>query len=212
MINDLFLKRRAAHQPLAGTQSAKMPLTTEQVAGRTVLVRRRSLAIPTGTQQKALRTIAAISSKLSEEDEASDDKSSVKSLSTSSVRSAASKKSLTSTRSCGSGSSRSNGQQQGSGFNERIILNIGGQIHETFVATLSRVPDTRLAKLAQEYENDPAFDPDTGTFFFNRNPLIFNFILAFYRTGELHVDHNICGNAIKNVSNACANNLSQNPP
>ena len=84
--------------------------------------------------------------------------------------------------------------------NGRVRISIGGHVHETFIATLNRIPNTRLSKLAQNLENDPSYIAETGEFFFNRNPEVFTSIIQFYRTGELHIDNNICGNAIKNVS------------
>ena len=81
---------------------------------------------------------------------------------------------------------------------DRVVINVGGQTHETYLATLNRLPETRLAKLAQDLEKDQSFDSRTGQYFFNRNPTIFVSILQYYRTGELHIDHNVCGNAIKN--------------
>ena len=80
---------------------------------------------------------------------------------------------------------------------DRVRINVGGQVHETRIGTLRRIPETRLWKLAMDYENDKAYDKETGTFFFNRNPSIFLSVIQYYRTGELHVDHHTCGNAIQ---------------
>ena len=41
---------------------------------------------------------------------------------------------------------------------KRIILNVGGQKHETFISTLERIPGTRLALLAHLQEADENYD------------------------------------------------------
>ena len=77
---------------------------------------------------------------------------------------------------------------------ETLVLNVGGTRHETFRATLQRLPLSRLARLTFE---DPSYNNATKEFFFDRNPNIFTHLLDFYRTGELHFPHCICGPAIK---------------
>ena len=82
----------------------------------------------------------------------------------------------------------------------RMRLNVGGHLFETWVSTLERIPGTRLALLATLKESDESWDVERKEFFFDRHPGAFMSILHYYRTEELHVDQNICGNIIKGVS------------
>ena len=41
---------------------------------------------------------------------------------------------------------------------KRVIINVGGMKHETFVSTLERLPGTRLAVLAHLLEADENYD------------------------------------------------------
>ncbi|ESO86721.1 hypothetical protein LOTGIDRAFT_71678, partial [Lottia gigantea] len=83
----------------------------------------------------------------------------------------------------------------------KITINIGGVRFETFKSTLELRPGTRLAVLANLLESDETWDPDTNEFFFDRHPGAFPAILHYYRSDELHTDHNICGNIIKGELN-----------
>lgn len=78
--------------------------------------------------------------------------------------------------------------------NSRITLNIGGRRFVTFRSTLRNVPGTRLAKLSP---NDQSYDPVKREYYFDRNPDKFGPILDYYRSGELHYAHCICGPSIK---------------
>ncbi|XP_061182464.1 potassium voltage-gated channel subfamily C member 2-like [Saccostrea echinata] len=77
-----------------------------------------------------------------------------------------------------------------SGDNERIILNVGGVRHETHVSTLRTVANTRLARLAERHL---MLDHKREEYFFDRHPSVFNSVIDFYRTGELHVPLEVCG-------------------
>lgn len=80
--------------------------------------------------------------------------------------------------------------------NARLIFNIGGQRHETFVSTLKAIPGSRLSWISENYQilkHCPAYDPVRHEFFFDRNPTCFEAILNYFRTGELHYPANICG-------------------
>lgn len=83
---------------------------------------------------------------------------------------------------------------------KRIRLNLSGTVFETWLSTLTRVPGTRLSLLAQLQETDETWDNDRKEYFFDRHAGAFVPILHYYRTEELHVDQNICGNIIKEVS------------
>lgn len=77
---------------------------------------------------------------------------------------------------------------------ERIVINVGGKKFECFKNTLQKHPKTKLADLT----NTSSFwDNERKEFFFDRDPKLFSFVLNFYRNGELHVPHNVCGPAIK---------------
>lgn len=81
----------------------------------------------------------------------------------------------------------------------RMVINVGGHRHETWLGTLEMIPGNRLATLAELGEEDESFDVATNEFFFDRNPRAFGVIMQYYRTGELHVDQSICGNVLKRV-------------
>ena len=77
---------------------------------------------------------------------------------------------------------------------ERINLNIGGQKFTTTSLTLSRIPDSRLAKLDT---NDPSFDAQFEEYYFDRNPNLVNYILDGYRIGAIHFPHSSCMTFVK---------------
>ena len=89
-------------------------------------------------------------------------------------------------------------------LNTRLVFNIGGQRHETFVSTLKAVPGTRLSWIADNYqllEQSPVFDIEKKEFFFDRNPACFEAILNYFRIGQLHYPNNVCGPVFKTELN-----------
>ncbi|WAQ97867.1 KCNAG-like protein [Mya arenaria] len=76
-----------------------------------------------------------------------------------------------------------------------IKLNIGGVYFLTRHATLKNAPDTRLARLTTSSKE---YISDQNVYFFDRNPELFNYILDYYRTGELHLPKHVCGATIRN--------------
>nr|KAG5688182.1 hypothetical protein BaRGS_021373 [Batillaria attramentaria] len=80
----------------------------------------------------------------------------------------------------------------------RLRLNIGGVTFETLRSTLRKRPGTRLALVAERLEADESWDVENEEYFFDRHPGVFSSILHCYRTDELHTEHNLCGNIIKN--------------
>lgn len=78
---------------------------------------------------------------------------------------------------------------------DKIIINVGGKRHETFLSTLQTIPDTRLAWLAEnEFKcSDRNNQNKTREVFFDRHPEIFGLILNYYRTGKLHAPRDMCG-------------------
>lgn len=76
----------------------------------------------------------------------------------------------------------------------KVILNVGGIRHETYVSTLRNIPDTRLHSLTNNNPTQlPEFDPNSGEFFFDRHPIVFAQVLNYYRTGKLHCPSDACG-------------------
>ncbi|KAI2810518.1 hypothetical protein BLOT_001680 [Blomia tropicalis] len=72
----------------------------------------------------------------------------------------------------------------------RVILNVGGIRHETYKATLKKIPATRLSRLTEALAN---YDPVLDEYFFDRHPGVFGQILNYYRTGKLHYPTDVCG-------------------
>ncbi|KAL5016665.1 hypothetical protein ScPMuIL_006254 [Solemya velum] len=77
---------------------------------------------------------------------------------------------------------------------ETVKLNIGGKFYETTMKTLNRYQHTRLGSLTTRSEE---YNPEKQCFFFDRNPEIFNWILDYYRTGQLHFPDNVCGASLR---------------
>jgi len=50
-------------------------------------------------------------------------------------------------------------------------------------------------------ESDETWDKERREFFFDRHPGIFSMVMHYYRTEELHIDQNFCGNIIQGVGN-----------
>lgn len=72
----------------------------------------------------------------------------------------------------------------------RVILNVGGIRHETYRATLKKIPATRLSRLTEALAN---YDPVLNEYFFDRHPGVFAQIINYYRTGKLHYPTDVCG-------------------
>ncbi|CAH1800499.1 unnamed protein product [Owenia fusiformis] len=77
---------------------------------------------------------------------------------------------------------------------EIITINVGGIRYEVTKKTLQRYPGTKLAKLNND---DAAYRKAKDEYFFDRHPGIFNTILNVYRTGELHMESDGCGEVLK---------------
>ncbi len=82
----------------------------------------------------------------------------------------------------------------GPDIGELITINVGGARFVTSRGTLERIPGTRLSNLQRTDRN---FNPATNEWFFDRNPALFNFLLDYYRSNELHFPHNFCGPSIR---------------
>ncbi|XP_022081528.1 potassium voltage-gated channel protein Shal-like isoform X3 [Acanthaster planci] len=73
----------------------------------------------------------------------------------------------------------------------RIVLNISGRRFETWRHMLEKYPDTLLGSNEKEF----FYDEDSGEYFFDRDPDLFRHILAFYRTGRMHLPREECINS-----------------
>lgn len=76
---------------------------------------------------------------------------------------------------------------------DRVIINVGGNRHETYLSTLRVVPDSRLAWIGENTSKQAEYDPETNELFFDRHPGVFSNILNYYRTGKLHCPGDVCG-------------------
>ena len=55
-------------------------------------------------------------------------------------------------------------------MDERVVINVGGIRHETYQATLKKIPATRLSRLSPAQSN---YDPLLNEYFFDRHPAVF---------------------------------------
>ncbi|KAL7979916.1 hypothetical protein Chor_004385 [Crotalus horridus] len=76
---------------------------------------------------------------------------------------------------------------------EKIFLNIGGLRYETYASTLQVFPGTKLCCLTEPQAAATFdYDPDTKEYFFDRSSYLFEEVLNYYRTKELHCSDLIC--------------------
>lgn len=75
-------------------------------------------------------------------------------------------------------------------WNDRVTLNVGGVRHETYKATLKKIPATRLSRLTEALAN---YDSVLNEYFYDRHPDVFAQVLNYYRTGKLHYPADVCG-------------------
>ncbi|XP_064612960.1 potassium voltage-gated channel subfamily C member 3-like [Liolophura sinensis] len=79
---------------------------------------------------------------------------------------------------------------------ETILINVGGQVFETYISTLNRL--ACKCKLTNELFLRRHFRSDQGDFFFDRDPDVFRCVLNLLRTGQLHVPLNWCASTLQN--------------
>lgn len=81
-----------------------------------------------------------------------------------------------------------------------IVVNIGGVKQVLYADVLNRFPDTRLAELVNcsngssddVYLLCDDYDPDTGEYYFDRDPEAFKCVAELYYYGEIHMKRGIC--------------------
>uniref|UniRef100_A0A3Q4G3U2 Delayed-rectifier potassium channel regulatory subunit KCNS2 n=1 Tax=Neolamprologus brichardi TaxID=32507 RepID=A0A3Q4G3U2_NEOBR len=82
--------------------------------------------------------------------------------------------------------------------NAAIRINVGGFKKRLQSDTLSRFPETRLARLLHCQSKESIlelcddYDDTEKEFYFDRNPALFPYVLNFYNTGRLHVMAELC--------------------
>lgn len=82
-----------------------------------------------------------------------------------------------------------------------VVVNIGGVKQVLHADMLTRFPDTRLAQLVhcsstRSLEEISTlcddYDPDSGEFYFDRDPDAFKCVVELYYYGEVHMKRGIC--------------------
>lgn len=81
-----------------------------------------------------------------------------------------------------------NGEKEYAENEKRTRINVSGTIFETWQSTIEKFPFTLLGSPEREY----FYDEDTKQYFFDRDPIVFRYILNYYRTGRLHFPRNEC--------------------
>ncbi|XP_069896323.1 voltage-gated potassium channel KCNC1-like [Dipodomys merriami] len=85
------------------------------------------------------------------------------------------------------------------GLDDKLILNVGGMRHETYISTVRAFPGTRLYKLTEPPPpgTPAAQGPPVREFFFDRNPELFSYVLGYYRTRQLHCPADVCRDVLE---------------
>ncbi|XP_067670166.1 potassium voltage-gated channel protein Shaw-like [Haliotis asinina] len=76
----------------------------------------------------------------------------------------------------------------------KVKLNVGGTVFFTTRDTINQHPGTLLSQLSS---SSSFYDKVNGEYYFDRDPVAFACILNFYRTSELHLPTNLCGNSLR---------------
>ncbi|XP_037640496.1 potassium voltage-gated channel subfamily S member 2-like [Sebastes umbrosus] len=93
---------------------------------------------------------------------------------------------------------RGSGAHMEDNNNAAIRINVGGFKKRLQSDTLSRFPETRLARLLHCQSKESIlelcddYDDTDKEFYFDRNPALFPYVLNFYNTGRLHVMAELC--------------------
>ena len=65
----------------------------------------------------------------------------------------------------------------------RVTINVGGIRHETYKATLKKIPATRLSRLTEALAN---YDPILNEYYFDRHPGVFGQVGPHSHLATLH--------------------------
>ena len=65
---------------------------------------------------------------------------------------------------------------------KRVVLNVSGEIYETFERTLARFPSTLLGK---QRTRNRYYEEERGEYFFDRNRECFSYILFYYQSNGM---------------------------
>ena len=68
-------------------------------------------------------------------------------------------------------------------------INISGKLFLTTKETLSKHQGTLLSELDNL---DSSYNHEKGEYYFDRSKILFDFILDYYRTGNLHIPKDMC--------------------
>lgn len=109
-------------------------------------------------------------------------------------------------------------EQQKEEKEDTITINIGGELFRTSKETFKRFPGSRLAQLDKSSGH---YESKTRSYFFDRNPIMFRYIIDYYKTGELHIPLHICprmveqdlyywGIQLTDITDCCKNVLEEN--
>ena len=73
-----------------------------------------------------------------------------------------------------------------------IYLDVGGTVYKSSLATLTKYPDSRLAKMISESDSCDriVFDETEGSYFLDRDGALFRFVLNFCRNSRLALPQN----------------------
>lgn len=78
--------------------------------------------------------------------------------------------------------------------NKTVRINIGGTTFKCLTATLAVFSDSKLANLNKQMDE---FDNENNEYYFDRNPILFAYILDSFRKGAVHIPRDICGTTFK---------------
>ncbi|ESN98791.1 hypothetical protein HELRODRAFT_162251 [Helobdella robusta] len=70
----------------------------------------------------------------------------------------------------------------------KLRINVSGTHFETWRHTVEKFPDSLLGSDEKEY----FYDPTNDEYFFDRDPDLFRYVLAYYRTGKVHFPRRAC--------------------
>lgn len=70
-------------------------------------------------------------------------------------------------------------------LHERVVLNVGGTLFETYVSTLQAFPDSLLGTMFSPRNRHLRRPDKHGHYFFDRDPAAFAVVLNYYRSGKL---------------------------